>query len=277
LVELVKKKQKDFLLTWWSIFDDVRWKNFGKEEGLFAARLIERWFGTRMWSPRRLVVAVGLLGVFSVIAYLRLIISNDQYMRWCELCNTKALGWVFPSAFLPASIPVFLAASLIGFSMSVSLTKFMTIQMANLCGDGQVRNVVVFICMILINYFLLILWWPIGSELKIVISLDPHLILDGLKTGLLTINRVTLHPLDIFYPYHFIDTFSLFYLSLFSYVFRAVLSIIFVGSFLLRPIVMRPINFVWRRILESDKPIFTIIFGGAAAFASAIREATKHR
>jgi hypothetical protein len=59
-------------------------------------------------------------------------------------------------------------------------------------------------------------------------------------------------------------------------VFRLILSIIFAGSFLLRPLVMRPLNLVWRRIVESDKPVFTLTFGGAAAFASAISEAAKH-
>jgi hypothetical protein len=54
------------------------------------------------------------------------------------------------------------------------------------------------------------------------------------------------------------------------------LSIVFVGSFLLKPLVMRPISLVWARIVESEKPVFTVIFGGAAAFATAISEAAKH-
>jgi hypothetical protein len=35
-------------------------------------------------------------------------------------------------------------------------------------------------------------------------------------------------------------------------------------------------NLVWRRIVESDKPVFTVIFGGVAALATAITEAAKH-
>jgi len=34
-------KAKDFLLKWWVRFDDVRWRNFGREEGIFAGHLIE--------------------------------------------------------------------------------------------------------------------------------------------------------------------------------------------------------------------------------------------
>ena len=29
-----QEKAKDFLLKWWVRFDDIRWTNFGREEGL---------------------------------------------------------------------------------------------------------------------------------------------------------------------------------------------------------------------------------------------------
>jgi hypothetical protein len=57
---------------------------------------------------------------------------------------------------------------------------------------------------------------------------------------------------------------------------RISISIVFVGSFLLRSLIMEPLSLIWRRIVESDKPVFTLIFGGAAAFATAISEAAKH-
>ena len=52
-----QERAKDFLLRWWVRFDDVRWRNFGREEGLFAGRVIERWFGRRIWSVRRFTSA----------------------------------------------------------------------------------------------------------------------------------------------------------------------------------------------------------------------------
>jgi hypothetical protein len=36
-----QQKAKDFLLEWWVRFDDVRWTNFGREEGLFATEFIK--------------------------------------------------------------------------------------------------------------------------------------------------------------------------------------------------------------------------------------------
>jgi hypothetical protein len=38
---------------------------------------------------------------------------------------------------------------------------------------------------------------------------------------------------------------------------------------------MRPLSLIWARIVESEKPVFSLIFGGAAAFATAITEAAK--
>jgi hypothetical protein len=65
-------------------------------------------------------------------------------------------------------------------------------------------------------------------------------------------------------------------LTTFPSLMRFAISIVFIGSFLLKPLVMRPVNLVWRRIVESDKQVFTLIFGGAAALATAISEAAKH-
>jgi len=72
------------------------------------------------------------------------------------------------------------------------------------------------------------------------------------------------------------DFFAFKLLSVFLNIFRVVLSIFFIGSFLLRPLLMRPVSLIWARIVESDKPVFTLILGGAAAFATAISEAAKH-
>jgi hypothetical protein len=87
---------------------------------------------------------------------------------------------------------------------------------------------------------------------------------------------VIYQPSDLFYIGDYLDVFYLRLLTLFPGLSRFILSIIFVGSCILRPLVMRPVNFVWRRIVESDKPVFTLTFGGAAEFASAIIEAAKH-
>jgi hypothetical protein len=286
-----QQKAKDLLLEWWVRFDDVRWKNFGREEGLFAGHLIERWFGRRIWSFSRLKTAFALLSIFLLIGYLNSLISSKSFIV-CGLCSDNISFGMNE-----------LIVSLLAFSISVSLTKLITFRMADLCGVGEVRNLVIFVMMTIINYLILIYWAPIAAESRrgVILNLHSEVIfpvyiptalivytfsLIKLVAHVITTNTILGSNETIpFYPKIVIDyvkwngpidILALFFLSIFPSVFRFALSIIFVGSFLLRPLVMRPVSLVWARIVESEKPVFTVIFGGTAAFATAITEAAKH-
>lgn len=57
---------------------------------------------------------------------------------------------------------------------------------------------------------------------------------------------------------------------------RLLLATVFLGSFLVKPILMDPLSLLWRRVVESDRPIFTLVFGGIAGFATAVNELMKH-
>jgi hypothetical protein len=50
---------------------------------------------------------------------------------------------------------------------------------------------------------------------------------------------------------------------------RLGLAALFVGSYLLKPL-HRAISSLWARVVESDNPIFTLLFSGGAAAAKAI-------
>jgi hypothetical protein len=57
---------------------------------------------------------------------------------------------------------------------------------------------------------------------------------------------------------------------------RLTLAVIFVGSYILRPLLMHPLSLIWLRIVQSDKPIFTMILGGMSGAVTAINEIGKH-
>jgi hypothetical protein len=84
-------KARDWLLKWWMRFDDVHWRNFGREEALLAVRLIERWFGRRAWSLRRITAAILTLCAFGLLAVLKIVIfidsQFDSEFRWCLYCE----------------------------------------------------------------------------------------------------------------------------------------------------------------------------------------------
>jgi hypothetical protein len=275
-----QQRAKDFLLKWWVRFDDVCWSNFGREEGLFAGGVIEKWFAKKIWSLRRIVMAVIILSLSLLIGYFifktsppswHLISSPADRHIECNLCN----------AALSVKIAVFIVF-FIGFSVSVSFTKAITFRIAYLCGMGKVRNLTIYAVMLIVNFLMLIYWSQLtGSVKNVVVEFvgDPPPLKDLLEDiGLIIEGSIFLGKSYIWFYFegHMIDMFPLYALSYFPSVLRCLLSLIFVGSFLLRPLLMRPVSLVWARIVESDKPVFTVIFGGAAAFASAISEAAKH-
>jgi hypothetical protein len=248
-----QEKAKDFLLKWWMRFDDVRWRNFGKEEGLVAGTVIERWFGQRAWSFRRILS-------FAILYRLILLLRYIQYaaQEKGEECHYYC-GLTCYYCHIPFYGAIVLVIYWVGFTLSVSFTKFLTFRIAYLCGTGMVKNFILFVIMLLVNFTMFVIWSPVISMMKFRLlgTIDPN-IFDLYKTSFA------------------IDLLTLVVVPFFPSLFRFLLSAVFVGSFLLRPLVMRPVSLVWARIVESEKPVFTLIFGSLGAFASAISEAAKH-
>jgi hypothetical protein len=277
-----QERAKDFLLKWWVRFDDVHWKNFGREEGLFSGRLIEKLCGRRVWSLRRITIATLILPVLTLFAVLKLLAFGGSHIEWCNDCGLRDLAF---------GLVVFL----IGFSLSVSFTKMIAIGMAHLCGIGSLRNFCVFTISLIFNYLFLVWWFPITFLIKAALTLWVGMvgmpsITDFTKVSI--VYRTLLDAVLIYYvnnpiyptffmmlfliPKQSVDFIVFYETSCVPSVFRFLLSVVFVGSFLIRPLVMHPVNLVWARIIESEKPVFTVTFGGAAALASAITEAAKH-
>jgi hypothetical protein len=57
---------------------------------------------------------------------------------------------------------------------------------------------------------------------------------------------------------------------------RLIVAIVFFASFLIKPFVMEPLSLVWRRIVESEKPVFTCVGSGVGTIATAVGELMKH-
>jgi hypothetical protein len=270
-----QEKAKNWLLTWWVRFDDVRWSNFGRVEALFACRVIDKWFGRRAWSFRRVAAAVALSLFMSFIGHLK---GNHPL---CLNCGEP--GWEAVEVLI----------DFIGFCMAISFTRIMAYLISYYLTDsGTANNLVTFIFMVVVNYLALVYWWPCLNTIKdfvfFSLVLFPHThgigdwwgtVAGGIETPYF--QDISLFPPNILKDLWFqnewtVDSFALLSLSTLPMIFRFIISLIFVGSFLVRPLMMRPVNLVWRRIVESEKPVFTLIFGGAAAVATAISEAVKH-
>ena len=62
----------------------------------------------------------------------------------------------------------------------------------------------------------------------------------------------------------------------FSNLLRLGALLVFFGSYLLKPLIIRPTSLLWARLIGSERPIFTLIFGGSSALATAVIEVAKH-
>ena len=197
----------------------------------------------------------------------------------------------------------------LALSVSISLLRILTLNIARLSGDTKSRDMLTFFVFSIFYYIMLVLWpiitiagkryamdlvaFPIHSNIEIY--------LDGVKFAIFGAVR-NLHwsmilPNELFdtivksYQLSSVQTLeigenlrfeaSIFHFARFNMAFapgllRLTISIVFLTSFLLRPLIMKPTLLLCARIVESDKPIFTLVCGGIAAFGVAFKEAAKH-
>src|SRR5207253_454881 len=99
-------------------------KNFGRQEGLVVAQLLDKSFG-KLWSLRRIILSGMLFTALILFRYFWLRITDKQDLA-CYYCGTVVY-------------PIFVSISIVGFCLSVSLTKLITLRMAYLCGAGALR------------------------------------------------------------------------------------------------------------------------------------------
>jgi len=260
-----QERARNFLIGWWVKFDDVKWNNFGRQEALYAVDVMDCCFGKTIWSLRRVNAAI-LVGLFFL-----------------------SVGYfVFSNRFMEdkLNVGVMVSISLIGFVASISLTRLITWKVATFCGDGQLRNITIFMAMLVINYLIITIWGVITSATADCFQNYLVYLITGTYVSFMSAKDIFINygknftglPMvwNSYTDRTTLEAFMANNISSFAPILRLLLSLIFVLSFVIKPVVLRPMSVLWARILESEKPVFTVIFGGAAAFAKAIGEAAKH-
>src|SRR5262249_13698305 len=64
---------------------------------------------------------------------------------------------------------------IIGFCLSVSFTKFITFRIAHLRSTDQLKNMALFLFMLVLNYLLLIFWLPIFVSIRYMFPFVLHI------------------------------------------------------------------------------------------------------
>ena len=285
-----QNQARGFLETWWIRYDDVRWDNFGRKEAIFAIHLNDKWCGRRLFGLRRLV-------------FITLYLVTALTMGWIISISLPRLG--IPSGMPPMPWPMtvlqfdvfFTLASAIGLATSLSFTRVIAVATARLCGDSVWRNIISFTVLLIVTYILFSVWVPFIHQCVLNVQLfmasiaanqTPYLMfpliyIDWSSFNPITVWQAVQFELD-YIPMTTSPTADQFYALNFARAcagwipnfIRLAIALIFVGSFVARPLLMKPVSLVWRRIVESDKPVFTLIFGGVSSVAVLVSELVKY-
>ena len=192
------------------------------------------------------------------------------------------------------------------FAVSISLTRFVAAKSADVLARGLAISIALLATMAVSQYVLLALWSPLLGSVTgaiwssifgwpVLISQNGYLDVAQSWAQAVTAEIENIHlqsPQELLNAadYSF-DTFGwlaqkalawtfaarqfLWIFGVIPNLFRLLLAFVFLSSFLLKPL-HSAILFLLRRIVESDKPIFTLVFGGAAALAKLIDAALKY-
>jgi len=289
-----QEKVKEFLLRWWVAFDDVKLKNFGKEEADQFLRFITRWVGAHFYSWKRIASFLMLTLCLSVIwICITFIIHNNRShlvllkdaTGYCRLCYN------IEHHYMTTKIAIFnllfwVASFIFGMSFVIIVAKITRI----LCSKSGLHNFTIFVILFILNYLQLCLIVPIIEEFKYDITNAYWLsysITDFISefkyewtnTWFLLKKDISFLPTYLYEMYRYKREFDVFIYEQFAYapvVIRVLFSTIFLGSFILKPLVVKPTSLLWRRLIESDKPAFTLVFSGLGVLATAVGEIGKH-
>jgi hypothetical protein len=269
-------KVKDWLEIQWYRFSDIKWNNFEQKEAKLSISLMDKICGPTLFCVRRLISS--LLLVFTIFVVTTIVMMWKQVTTDISVLSVKyyVIGLVT------------LSIDTVVFGISVSLTRQISVICEASCRLYKRYNLLLFTVLLLIHYSLLVIWGPIVRTLTEV----PWSWGFGWVSVYLVNLKDELLNQELYIPGNFIDRVYRDYrahslepmgaynasrdsINYVANVWRILIAIIFASSYVLSRL-LKPLSLLWARIVESDKPVFTLIFGGAAGAASLAQEIWNH-
>lgn len=270
-----KDRLRKALETWWLQFDDVRWRSFGRKEAQGAVAFLDGCAGAKLWSWKRWRRSLCIGAIVGILSY-----AFELYQQLPHGSSAAA-----PYSFAILSFAILLSVfplTIVGFALSISLTRFISIVVSNIL-VGTSRDIFVLLGLFVFQLVMLAYWSAVTDMIVAAPGLtymyvygvagDKNFLTLGALWGLLTssLDRVwagwgpipLLSGLFSHRPEPYAMARALFKASMdiLSNGARITFAGVFLASFLFRPLVQRPISWLWLRILESGKPIFGLLFG----------------
>jgi hypothetical protein len=300
-----KDKLKALLEEWWLRFMDVKWSNFGRKEAELAVQILDRWAGPDMgyrkrWRFALIVVTVALVLVLSWSG-LRALWSPTNFAFTSEpkmiaivvaiVFGANVIGFVFS-----LSLTRFVAKWVARFSRGTILTigafcLLLAIHVALLL----YWSLVVYGFQILIMY-VYVLTYLVMSNLAQFEAPNPQ------ATQALTdlLNHSLPNIFTDFYagardggkmPIPHAPTWAVLFdwhnpdipfasivtqgvkvlMDIIANGLRIIFALVFLSSFVFRPLIQDPISRLWYGAMDSGKPTFTMLFGAVGTVLATAR------
>jgi hypothetical protein len=301
---MILKRGKQKLLStiedWWIRFDDVKWGNFGRKESDEALASLNKWAGASFISKKRIQFVAIVGAVCALLALLwEILAALIGYLY--ESGPTSAIIYVenyWRGVFTPswAALATTALASLLLFSASVSLMQWLTRVVRDLNPVGVVG--LLFFAMLLFLHCLLFLYWSVPIKTVLVtlpyyLSASAHFnsgVTQEALTALFNFKDVSIDPAarlsDIAQQFKLprrplaggwqdVDLIFSGFLNVFVNGLRIGFTLLFFISFAFGSVLKPLISRLLEGVIESGKPIFSMIFGFTGAVFQLINVALK--
>lgn len=284
-----KKVRNWFELTWYK-YSDIKWRNFGNEEAKAYVRLFDRLFGRKLLCRQRAlsVLAIALVGTL------------------CSFTAVLIRGWPVHDISPRVNLLWEPTAAALALSISLSITRFLAVAVATVRVQTFILNLLLFAITLMVHYLLTAIWLrlvPAAIEifgllyfLRVGPTESNSLILtemgrlietnvvamgDFLRRPLAFDSGLTVLAWAVYDRFHdtrglvFVEGMTTQFLMYAGNLLRIAVAFMFVASFFFEWLLRRPAFFIWARVVESEKPIFTMLFAALGALATTVRELLK--
>lgn len=270
-----QRRVKEWMTEWWVRFEDTDWQSFSNVEAQFFIGLSDRLFGQRLLSRRRFrSCAIVLVACYA----LSLIHELVELVRPFE---ADSLREILTSA-LTVLIDIVMDAMILALSLSLTRAiSVIAVKAANKIKTGPL----VFSCVILFHAALAIVWRPLVEISVGFIKNWPYLhsvgvsTYDVFKSGITNVNFFPIADWIVWSASYSFRTllYSVAqggggFVSLFANCMRLFISILVLTIVVLGRWLRPTLSLIWRRLIEDQKGIFTLVLGALGALAGILRE-----
>ena len=285
LSDAQKETIKDWLLAKWVEFNNMKLADFSHREAQYFVELSDRLFGARFLSWRRLLaccaVVAGCAIYWLVVAYRIDSDATSEAIR--SLFHTR-------SFFLQLNLPV----AIVMLASSISLTRWLSMVVIRRTASRAV-GIGPYVLLIGVHAVLFFVWRPVIEISRDIVILvldkvqmgEPFSanLLRGITSSYWDLKSFYLHPswqtaaLARTFSEHppngtALKTVLIATTASVSYVSNGIrigIALAMVVAFTFRRWLSLSVDLVWRRLIESKLPAFTLLFTGVGAIGGAIK------